>query len=108
MRLAAPLAMVVFVNDTTLLLLFAACTFYRLHACSLLHFSCTSAEVLVKVFMVEPSHTTGRIHQLIQQALQANKQHQQALNDYIAKLEAELRTVERLIVRLPVHLGSFF
>ncbi|KAL4081961.1 hypothetical protein V8B97DRAFT_139631 [Scleroderma yunnanense] len=46
--------------------------------------------------MVE-SHTTSGIHQLAQKTLQANKEHQQALNAYIAKLETELQTVEKLI-----------
>ncbi|KIM67872.1 hypothetical protein SCLCIDRAFT_20855 [Scleroderma citrinum Foug A] len=46
--------------------------------------------------MVE-SHTTSHIHESVQKSLQANKEHQQALNAYIAKLEAELKTVEKLI-----------
>lgn len=54
--------------------------------------------------MVE-SHTTSHIHESVQKSLQANKEHQQALNAYIAKLEAELKTVEKLIVRF---LSSYY
>ncbi|KAG6330842.1 hypothetical protein ID866_8250, partial [Astraeus odoratus] len=46
--------------------------------------------------MVE-AQTTNRDHQLAQKTLQANKDHQRALNAYIANLEDELHTVEKLI-----------
>ncbi|KAI6034085.1 hypothetical protein BKA83DRAFT_4184709 [Pisolithus microcarpus] len=45
--------------------------------------------------MVESQEAT-HIHQLAQKALEANREHQQALNTYIQRLEAELQMVERL------------
>ncbi|KAI6047083.1 Homeodomain-like protein [Pisolithus marmoratus] len=46
--------------------------------------------------MVE-SQEANHVHQLAQKALQANREHQRALNAYIERLEAELQMVERLI-----------
>ncbi|KIO13068.1 hypothetical protein M404DRAFT_994019 [Pisolithus tinctorius Marx 270] len=46
--------------------------------------------------MVE-SQEANHVHQLAQKALQANREHQRALNTYIEKLEAELQMVEGLI-----------
>lgn len=49
-----------------------------------------------EAFMVESQEAT-HIRQLAQKALEANREHQQALNTYIQRLEAELQMVERLI-----------
>lgn len=48
--------------------------------------------------MAEAESQVGHVRQLGQLALQANKAHQQALRDYIEKLERELKFVEQLIV----------
>ncbi|KAI6128519.1 hypothetical protein EDD16DRAFT_1516338 [Pisolithus croceorrhizus] len=46
--------------------------------------------------MVE-SQEANHVHRLAQKALEANREHQRALNTYIERLEAELQMVERLI-----------
>lgn len=61
------------------------------------HTTCSESRK-IDVLTMEPTEGPDGITDVAQKALQANKVHQYALKVYTERLEAELRTIDKLLV----------